>query len=241
MFKGRYVQGKTLEDTWFQLLFAAEEDGRKTHVDSGSFAGHDRLEFDFAAGEVLHAHQRPLAPRLPEGVPAPTTDDGIEAYFAGYLMDPVLNDGEEYRYSVWINGEMLNPHLGNVWETALDWIIRHFREAGYGNNHCFMRIGQPEILFNYDKPYATETERGTTPCLTGLDFKIKDGFLLTGVYYRSWDLYSGWPENMGGFTLLNEYVAEQLPGVESGPLFFASCGLHCYDIQAEAVRRALHR
>src|SRR5574343_363368 len=53
-------------------------------------------------------------------------------------------------------------------------------------------------------------------------------YLLTKVIYRSWDLWGGWPTNMGGFTLLNEYIANEL-GIEPGPLSVTCKSLHCYD------------
>lgn len=46
--------------------------------------------------------------------------------------------------------------------------------------------------------------------------------------HNSWDLASGWPTNMGGFTLLNEYIASEL-GVNPGPLACSCKSLHCYD------------
>jgi len=243
--KAAHIDGTTLMDTWFQLLYQVWHIGRKYKIDTGSYAGQTRLEFDFVSGMARYPHERPLAPIMPEGIPVPTTDGDIEKYFANYLMDYNLEDHEHYRYSSWINLPLLNIHAKIVdsnapfRESQLEWVIRHFKEKGYGNNHCFINIGNLHSNFAYDKPYRNESERLTSPCLRGIDFKIKGGKLIVGVIFRSWDLYSGWPENMGGFTLLNEYVAEQLDGVEAGPLCFTSMGLHCYDFQIEPLKQIL--
>lgn len=254
MIRPVFVKEKTLGDTWFQLLWDVYYHGRKTPITYGSMAGSNRLEFDFVSGISMFPHQRPLAPIMPEGIHPVTTDEKIEEYFANYLMDPELEKGEHYKYAQWINGKLLNPTL-LAWsmlpegfevpigpeESQLEWIIRHFKEKGYGNNHCYINVGDKNSNFAYDIPWENETERRTSPCLRGLDFKIKEGVLITHVIYRSWDLYAGWPQNMGGFTLLNEYVANQLDGVEPGPMAFSCSGLHCYDYQIKPLKAILKK
>jgi len=247
-----FVKSTTLGDTWFHLLWEIYNHGRKYLITNGSFAGAHRLEFDFVSGISMFPHQRPLSPIMPEGISSnpTTTDEKIGEYFANYLMDPVLGKLEEYKYATWINGRFYNPYYSKKpsvppesftgGDTQLEWMIRHFKQKGLGNNHCYINIGDRDSNFVYDKPYTNETERGTSPCLRGLDFKVKDGKLLTLVVYRSWDLYGGWPQNMGGFTLLNEYVAEEI-GVEPGPMAFSCMGLHCYDFQIEPLENLLKK
>jgi thymidylate synthase len=138
---------------------------------------------------------------------------------------------------------MINPHRFSSYgdpETIsqLDWCIRHFKEKGKGNNHCFITVGDPMVNFNYDAAYDNENERRTSPCLRGLDIKIKDDKVILGIIYRSWDLFAGFPENVGGFALLNQYIANQLE-IEPGPLTFSSQGLHIYSHQIETVKAYL--
>lgn len=238
-FKPAFVEARTIEEAYFMLLNTCWDYGVRYEITEGSNKGAARLELAFASGFIHFPHTRPLAPVMPPGIPPTTSDAKIEEYFASYLMDPQINFNEEYRYSTWLNGYFLNKATGN-WESQLEWCIRHFREKGFGNNHCFITVGDPKINFNYDHPYSNETERRTSPCLRGLDVKIKDNRVILGVIYRSWDLFAGFPENMGGFALLNQYLAEQL-GIEPGPLTFSSQGLHCYDYQIEAVLCYLRR
>ena len=53
------------------------------------------------------------------------------------------------------------------------------------------------------------------------------------VYFRSWDLYAGLPENLGGLQRLKEIVLEYLQAaemqVEDGKIIAFSDGLHLYD------------
>lgn len=236
------IMANDLNDCYFQLLSYLWEYGRKYKIDTGSFAGAHRLEFDFCSGFIKYPHTRPLAPIMPQGIPPTTTDDELDKYFANYLMDSNLEDNEHYRYSSWINGcDHYNRFIVNPEETPLEWVIRHFKEKGYGNNHCYINVGNVDSGFNYDIPYDNEGDRKTSPCLRGIDFKIKDNYLIMSVIFRSWDLYAGFPENMGGMALLNEYVAEQLDDVKPGPLAFTSAGLHAYDYQIDPIMSILKK
>jgi len=288
MFNPVFVKAYDLDELWFNLLNSNYENGRRYKITSGSYAGAERVEFDFVSGWVENPHNRPLAPIVPVGIPVPTTDDAIVNYFSSYIIDSVLFPNEEYRYSTWINGKVLDypeycnyikckylkdkpflksksqksdtfesifykeilncctyqdslintkdfkcPLISSKPNSQLDWVINHFKTAGYGNNHCYINVGDKESSLAYDRAYVNETDRGTSPCLRGIDFKIKDNKLITSVVFRSWDLYSGLPENLGGITLLNEYVCEFLDGISPGPLAFSCSGLHCYDFQLE--------
>lgn len=252
-FKPIFVEGTNLDDTWFQLLWNVFEYGRKYYISSGSYEGSYRYAFDSVSGFIHYPHTRPLAPQIPESsnLYPPSTDSVIDEYFSNYLMNSDLAENEDYKYGTWIVGGWYKlPKMcglkwpegeggtfipddenGYVWiyvPNQLEWVINHFKQKGLGNAHCFITIGYPESNFAYDIPYETEAERRTSPCLRGLDFRVIDNCLLTNVVYRSWDLVSGWPTNMGGFTLLNEYVADAL-GIKPGPLSFSCKDLHSYD------------
>jgi len=259
MFKPVFIQARDLDDCWFQLLSELYEKGRRYKITDGSYAGHERVVFDFVSGFISYPHTRPLAPQIPETcpLPPPTTEREIYHYFAEYLMDSRLAENEHYRYATWlVGGEYKMPPIEGrylkssitfpPWEVRvpnqLQWVIDHFKSKGFGNEHCYITIGYPESNFAYDVPYSNPTERMTSPCLRGLDFRVIECegkyYLLTHVIYRSWDLVSGWPTNMGGFTLLNEYVASELE-INPGPLAFSCKSLHCYDFTFDYLKARL--
>lgn len=257
------IDATNLDDAWFLLLDYLFKYGREYKITEGSYAGQKRLTFDYVSGFVQFPHSRPLAPQIPASctLPPPTTDHDIEQYFANYLMNSELEKNEDYRYATWIVGGWYRlPKMcgvkwpsgkegtyipsdknGETWiwvPNQIQWIIDHFKEKGHGNEHCYLTVGYPESNFAYDVPYDDETGRRTSPCLRGLDFRVVDNCLLTNVIYRSWDLVGGWPTNMGGFTILNEYVADAI-GVEPGPLSFSCKSLHAYDHTYEYVKARL--
>jgi len=264
MFVQANVEGTTLDDVWFKLLRQLYDHGRTNKIDSGSFEGIEttRLEFDFISGMIHYPTRRPLAPIMPEGISPVTTQDDIEKYFTEYVMDGHnLKDNEHYRYATWISGGRYKlpkaecfamkheghrgwfPDVEMEVPNQVEWCINHYKKKGLYNNHCAIQVGYPESNSAYDIPYKDETERQTSPCLRMIDTKIVnengDNYLLMNVYFRSWDLYSGWPENMGGMTLLMEYMAEEI-GVKTGSLSFCSKGLHAYSFQLKVLEQRLN-
>ncbi|HUV44995.1 MAG TPA: thymidylate synthase, partial [Dehalococcoidales bacterium] len=58
--------------------------------------------------------------------------------------------------------------------------------------------------------------------------RIRDGRLCFVVYFRSWDLWAGFPSNLAALQLLKEYMASEI-GVADGELVAMSKGLHLYE------------
>jgi thymidylate synthase len=128
--------------------------------------------------------------------------------------------------------------------SQVDWVINHYKEKGFYNNHCYIQVGYPESSFAYDIPYTNPNERQTSPCLRGIDTKIinidgKD-YLMADVNFRSWDMYSAFPTNMGGIVLLMEYIAGML-GIEVGALGFNCIKLHVYSYDIVNLEGRLNR
>lgn len=260
MSKSVFVEGSNIDDVYFQLLSNLYKYGRENKIDYGSFAGSSRLEFDFAAGTIYYPTTRPLAPIFPSGIPPITTDDDIEKYFIDYIMDGQnLAENEHYRYATWITGGKYKLPLSRfnilhdgqelsgydnegqlimIVPNQVEWIINHYKKRGFGNNHCVIQVGYPESSFAYDMPYKDETERQTSPCLRMIDTHIKNNKLHFSVTFRSWDCYAAFPTNLGGITMLMEYMANQLD-IETGSLSFSCLKLHAYDSQIESLKARL--
>jgi len=200
-----FIEARDLPDAWFQCVYNILEKGRTYQIDRGSYEGQKRLEFDYVTVHMKFPGTRPLLPDIPPalGIPNPVADDYLDQYLP-YLMTSEKKEGEEYTY-----GEYLEPQISEV--------IRMYREDGPGTNQAFMTIGNPETIYLSDPP-----------CLRGIDTRIKENRLHFVVYFRSWDLWNGFPANLGAIQLLKEYMAESI-GVGDGEIIAASKGLHLYD------------
>jgi thymidylate synthase len=200
-----FIEARDLPDAWFQCVYNILEKGRTYQIDRGSYKGQKRLEFDYVTVHIKFPGTRPLLPDIPPalGIPNPVANDYLDQYLP-YLMTSERKEGEEYTY-----GEYLEPQISEV--------IRMYREDGPGTNQAFMTIGNPETIYLSDPP-----------CLRGIDTRIKEDRLHFVVYFRSWDLWNGFPANLGAIQLLKEYMAESI-GVGDGEIIAASKGLHLYD------------
>lgn len=183
-------------------------------VTRGSFEGStQRKEFDSVTLRVKYPGSRPLVPVVPDGVPPPTTQEYVEQYLP-YLMTGDKSRGELYTY-----GEDIDKQLPEL--------IKVLKEGGEGTNQACMSIGSAgSILLEHPQ------------CLRVIDTRIRDGRLHFYVYFRSWDLWGGFPSNLATIQILKEYVAGEV-GVEDGELIAYSKGLHLYDYNWELARRVL--
>jgi len=136
----------------------------------------------------------------------PTTDEKINTYFLNYIMNAKPPGNEEYIYGIWIY-----PQVPGVIEKL---------NAAQGNtNQACISVGDISCIYMADPP-----------CLRTIDFKVVSGKLEMSVFFRSWDLYTGLPENLGGMQLLKEYVLAHLNfPCEDGPIIAYSSGLHIYE------------
>jgi len=95
-------------------------------------------------------------------------------------------------------------------------VIKKYK-TGYGNNQCYMTVGDRASIYLPDPP-----------CLRGIDTRIIDDRLHFIVYFRSWDLWAGFPSNLAAIQLLKEYMASEM-NLADGNLIAASKGLHLYE------------
>lgn len=209
------IEARDLSDAWFQCVRGIMNEGYEYVIDRGSFAGQKRKEFDLVVIKVKYPGARPLIPDTPQGVPPPTTMDYVEGYLP-YLMLDRKGEKEDYTYGIDL-------------EKQIPEVIRMYRQEGYNTNQAYMAVGNAESLFLRDPQ-----------CLRGIDTRIRYGALHFIVYFRSWDLWAGFPSNLAAIQLIKEYMAEEI-GVEDGELFAFSKGLHLYDHCWEVANLVLRR
>lgn len=225
-----FLMAKTISDAWFQLIYNLFDHAYTQQIQKGSFEKEQyRLQYPGIAVFIEHPDED-IVPVMPPGscLPAPTTMEYIEDYFVNYLMDPQLSENETYKYSSRIHHPM--PKGG----TQLERVIDMLRETPL-TNQAVVEIGDPE---DHDVCFGNDGKLDP-PCLRLLDFKAvpaEKGLVLTvSCYFRSWDLWAGFPTNLGGIELLKRMVASEA-GLASGPMYVYSAGAHIYGYQEELAR-----
>jgi thymidylate synthase len=209
------IEARDLSEAWFVCLGRTLDEGREYKIDRGSYAGQKRKELDLVVINMSYPGTRPLIPDVPQGVPPPSTMEYVESYLP-YLMTSHRKEGEQYTY-----GQYLEKQIAEV--------IRMYREDGHNTNQAFMAVGNEKSIFLSDPP-----------CLRMIDTRIQDGRLNFIVYFRSWDLWAGFPSNLAAIQLLKEYMASEI-GVEDGELAAMSKGLHLYEYAWELAKMVVRK
>jgi len=204
------IKARDLPEAWFLCLRKTLTEGYEYKIDRGSYAGQHRKELDFIVVQIRQPGVRPLIPDVPQGVPPPTSMEYVEGYLP-YLMTAHKAEEEQYTY-------------GQYLEKQINEVIRMYKEDGYNTNQAFMAVGDSQSISLSDPP-----------CLRAIDTRIRDGRLHFIVYFRSWDLWAGFPSNLAAMQLLKEYMAGEI-GVDDGELIALSKGLHLYEYVWELAR-----
>jgi len=203
-----YVEDRTIADAWREVMNLCIKNGWDFVVKGGSYQGQIRRQLTDVHIKINEPWHRPLAPILPPGVSGSTDETKIIEYFERYILSDRKTENEQYTY-----GEFITKQLERVIELLI--------KAKGNTNQATIAIGDVSTTFLQDPP-----------CLRLVSFKVAEKKLYMTVFFRSWDLYAGMPENLGGLQLLKEYVLSIIKDhmdVEDGPIIAYSDGIHIYE------------
>ena len=186
---------------WYSTCKLCMETGNKYTIERGSCVGQERTQLGNLAFVITDPWQRPFG--VEHAGLAVSDDATVNKYFAEYLMSDTLKKNEQYTY-----GNRISNYISAIGDMLRD---------TPNTNQATLEVGRPEDILLPDPP-----------CLRVLSWKIINGYLQLTSYWRSWDLFSGLPINLGGLQLLNELVAEWAE-CEPGGMFCVSDGAHVYD------------
>jgi len=210
-----FIEAITLDDAWHQAVFNLFDHGDRYTIHQGSYAGSERIEFDFAVIRIKAPGDEPRLPKIPEQlhIPPPVSEAYVVNYFNDYILGGKKAEGEDYTY-----GERLTKaeKKDGTFFSQVDEAIRRYKTEGFGTNQIILQVGQPSDLL-LDDP----------PCLRHIDTKIRNDTLHFFPYFRSWDLWGGFPANLAALQLLKEYMAAEI-GINDGEIIATSKGLHIY-------------
>ncbi len=229
-----HIDARDIPDAWFQCIYKIFDDEgvHEYCVDRGSFEGCNRKEFDVIMVHIKYPGTRPLIPDIPAelGIPTPTSMEYVEDYLQ-YLMTDSKKQNELYTY-----GERLtNPKVildgkeHTLGLNPLQEVIRIYKENKLGTNQAVMEVGMPQDILLEDPP-----------CLRLIDTRVMNNKLHFILYFRSWDLWAGFPSNLAAIQLLKEYMCHEI-GLEDGSITAISKGLHLYEYSFGLALKRLRR
>jgi thymidylate synthase len=203
-----------IQDAWFQCIAAILDVGFKYEIHQGSFVGQTRLEFDHIVVHIRRPYSTPYDTMLPQipahfNIPNPVANGYVEQYLP-YLMTDHIEPTEQYTY-----GSRIYPQIP-YWIEVL--------KKTPNTNQAVLQVARHDDYMLED-----------TPCLRHIDMRIKDNTLIFYPYFRSWDLWGGFPANLAGIAVLQKTMADEI-GVEAGPIVASSKGLHIYGYVEELAK-----
>lgn len=215
MFKNNIVKARTINDAWRDTMWLCVVNGYDYKIEQGSYVGQIRKQLEYLTIIIEEPWQTPLAVSLPEGLgfAPPTSEEKIQNYFFNYLLSNKKEDKTSYTYGQYILKQ-------------IDPVINKLYNSNGNTNQAVISIGNERSIYLNDPP-----------CLRTIDFKVVDGKLNMTVYFRSWDIFAGLPENLGGLQLLKEYVLNFLDDTEDGKLIAHSAGAHLYEMYFSLVNQ----
>lgn len=229
-FECNYVEETTIAQAWRSVMWLCLESPTSikyqienaSKVDEfGSFIGQFRLQLPYVSIKIKQPWM--WEPFTSETSPFRPTDlESIDKYFAKYLLDDQLEPNEIYKYATWIK-----PQVEDV--------IKNLIISKGMTNQATINVGDNSC-----------TKMSDPPCLRVMSFKAIDGVLKSSVFFRSWDLVCGLPENLWGFQRVKEYVLAMVNSgldeegsnikLKDGEMFCYSDGLHIYSSYFDIVK-----
>lgn len=225
------IEATTIPDAWFQCLRKVQEVGFKYEIQKGSFEGEQRLEFDWITVLINHPYSEPYDSMLPEipvqyGIPNPVEPGYIEQYLP-YLMTGEKGPDEDYTYGqrLWNCLIGVDDDFGEEYGNQISYWIEVLKETP-NTNQAVLQIAEPSDGWLKDPP-----------CLRHIDMRVKEGKLVFYPYFRSWDLWGGFPANLAAIAILQKYMADEMRiGITQGPIIASSKGLHIYGYVEELAK-----
>lgn len=208
IFQHNIITGKTIDDVWRDSMWCCIRNGYFYTVEQGSYKGQLRKQLDYVVIIVEQPGSKPLAVKVPEtlGFSSPTSETKIYNYFINYLISDAAPQNTQYTYGQFITSQ-------------IDQVINKLKNSNGNTNQATITIGNEKSVYLEDPP-----------CLRLIDFKVVNKRLDMHLFFRSWDLFSALPENLGGLQLLKEYVLSFLPQFEDGKIIAYSSGIHLYEM-----------
>ena len=209
------IKAFDIPESWYKLLKFCSEHGTEWIIQRGSRAGQKRKEFDSVSVQITSPWFEPRLPEVPEGIPPPTDPNFVNEYMPYFMCGGKIKAEEDYTY-----GERINefPLSAEKTLSQVNHCIQMLKKTPQTNQACIAIAMPTDILLN------------EPPCMRELDFRIRYEKLHAFTYFRSWDLWGGYPTNIPAIQQLKEYMAKEI-GVADGEILAFSKGLHIYETE----------
>lgn len=248
------VRGEKVWQAWIRLLHQIMRFGRPSPMIH--HYGSERITEVVNLGAVVYSED-PDNPDLPTWFPYKKED--IDRYVKGFLSssrgDEAYTYGERLKaFPLELYDQSMYSSYLNNWSTSnLSDIRKELRKAISGK-----KLNQQKVIVEKLKSFPENKgaiailwepiidnfglrEVWRTPCLVVVQAMIRDKKLFLTAYFRSNDMYGGWPLNMFGLRAFQKELAAMIDRkLNLGPLTSISHSAHIYESSWQAAEKLVH-
>jgi len=208
---GFVIRGKNVADTWIKLIDALIK-----------FGTEKPSEYDVPQKELIDVVSvvEEKDGKVAEWLPF--TDSDLKDYL------PQILTAEKPPKTAYTYGERLLSQEGGK-PSEIERAVQKLKEAQY-SRRAYATTWRSEI----------DSDSKNPPCLTQITWLVQEGKLYQTVFFRSHDLYEGWPMNMMALKQMQHNIAEELK-LKPGQLICISQSLHLYENRWNDVNEVLEK
>lgn len=237
------IRGNTIMSTWIKIIYSIMRYGIENLMDQGT----DRVVREINNMVAVISDEDPDNPNLSKN-PLGLSIEQVKNYQREILSGD-LPPGKAYTYGNKLRQYEVHPskinHLLNIENNKVDFEFKEDRSLLIKNaitGEDKIKINQvKDIIECLKRNINTKNAVGITwhvedelvrkhkssPCAIFIQSLIQNNKLNLTVYFRSHDMYNGWPENAYGFRALQKEMCNSL-GIELGLLTIISGSAQIY-------------
>ncbi|MBI4058576.1 DUF4346 domain-containing protein [Candidatus Gottesmanbacteria bacterium] len=201
---GFRVEADTVAQTWLKILSVVSRYGK---TEKSRYASNNQLKEILNLTAIIRKED-PKNEYFPHYLPFSRNE--LTAYYAE-LTTARRIPGVAYNY-----GHRMREYFG---VNQIEEIKKLLKRRPFSKK---------AIAVTYDpKKDWQDVDSGDTPCLTQVIARVSDGQLLLTAYFRSQDMFHGWPRNAFALRKVQQDIAIQI-GLPMGPLTVITHSAHMY-------------
>lgn len=209
---GFRVEGDTVAQTWLKIINLIQKYGK---TEKTRYASNNKLKEILNLTAVIN-QENPEKEYFPHYLPFSYQE--LQAYYpemmtARRIPGAAYNYGDRMRHQVAIDDDKKVSFVNQIKEIIELLKRRPFSKKGYA------------VLYRADD--WLKADSSDTPCMTQIHARVTQNKLFLTAYFRSQDMFHGWPRNAFAIRKLQKEIADGA-GFPMGPLTIITMSAHMY-------------
>lgn len=208
---GFRAEGDTVAQTWLKILNLIQRYGK---TEKTRYASNNKLKEILNLTAIIN-REDPKKEYLPHYMPFSMQE--LTAYYPEMLTKRKI-PGSAYNYGDRMRNQSVDAQGRALSVDQIKEIIDLLKRRPFSKKAF-------AVLYRVDDWVKADTS--DTPCMTQLHARITQNKLFVTAYFRSQDMFHGWPRNAFALTRVQKEIADGV-GIGMGPLTLITMSAHMY-------------